>query len=308
MTAGVGQGTAGVVARQGRRTWYRVVGDLGAAGPPYPLVVCHGGPGMTHDYLRSVAGDPHRATVFYDQFGNGRSGRLPDAAPGFWTVELFVAELEALLHHLGIASGFHLLGHSWGGMLALELAVRGPVGLRSVVVADAFASTRTYLAAVAELVSGLPPESSSAIERHEAAGTTDSVEYQDAMRTFFRRHVCRATPVPAEVLTTLEAMATDPTVYRAMVGPSEFTMTGALRSWDIVDRLPAVRAPVLIVSGRHDEVVPSVVGELHAHLPGSRWELFEDSSHMPHVEEPDRFRQLVSSFLTAHDRTAPEEV
>jgi L-proline amide hydrolase len=283
--------------RDGLETWYRVLGDLRGGG--VPVVVCHGGPGLTHDYLASVAGLARsgRACVLYDQFGNGRSGHRPDAPPGFWTVDLFVRELRALVAHLGIAGGFHLVGHSWGGMLALELALRDRAGIRSIVAADAFASSALYRAEVGRLVRELPLDVRAAIERHEAAGTTDSAEYQEAVRVFYRRHVCRRRPVPDEVLRTLAALGGDATVYRAMCGPSEFSLTGTLRDWDITGRLGSVDVPVLLVSGRYDEVTPDAVEPLRRGLPDARWVLFEDSSHMPHVEEPERFLDVVDDFL-----------
>jgi L-proline amide hydrolase len=293
--------TEGTLQWQGFQTWYRVVGGSGAQHAP--LVVCHGGPGMTHDYLSSLAAlaGHGRPVVFYDQLGNGRSGRHPDAPASFWTPELFVRELETLVESLGFADGYHVLGHSWGGMLALEHAARRRQGLRSVIAVSAYGSSALFKQEVAALVAALPSETRDAIERHEAAGTVESAEYQQAVRVFYRRHVCRAKPVPEEVMRTLAAMGQDSTVYQAMVGPSEFTMTGSLRDWDITDRLGAVSTPVLLVSGRHDEVTPTAVSQLREAMPSVEWELFEDSSHMAHVEEPDRFRRTVTEFLAKHD-------
>lgn len=285
----------GVLRHEGLDTWYRVVGDLAQA---VPLVVCHGGPGLTHDYLESLSAlADGRAVVFYDQYGSGMSGHRPDAPAGFFSVDLYLRELDALLGHLGIAGGHHLFGHSWGGMLALEHAVRRPAGLRSLTVASGFARSHTYTAQVGALVAALPADVREVIERHEAAGTTDSPEYQEAVRAFYRRHVCRVRPVPGEVLRTLAALGEDSTVYRTMAGPSEFRLTGTLADWDISDRLDAIEVDVLLVSGEHDEVAPDAVRELHRALPGSRWELIEDASHMAHVERPGRFRAVLAGFL-----------
>ncbi len=283
--------TEGILQWQDFRTWYRVT-----EGDGVPLVVCHGGPGMTHDYLTSLA-SLGRPCVFYDQLGNGRSGRYPDAPASFWTPDLFVSELEALVAALGFSDGYHVLGHSWGGMLALEHAVRRPRGLRSVIAVSAYGSSALFRQEVAAVVAALPAATQEAIARHEAAGTVESTEYQQAVREFYRAHVCRAKPVPEELMRTLGAMGEDPTVYTAMVGPSEFTMTGSLRDWDITDRLSTVEIPVLLVSGRYDEVTPAVVAQLRDALPGAEWALFEDSSHMAHLEEPDRFRRTVEGFL-----------
>jgi L-proline amide hydrolase len=290
---------------EGLATWYRVIGDR--HGAVAPVVVCHGGPGLTHDYLMPVAdlARSGRACVLYDQFGNGRSGHRPEAPAGFWTVDLFLRELETLIATLDIADAFHIVGHSWGGMLALEFALRHPAGLRSIVLADTFASSAVYSAEVARLLRQLPEEVRAAIERSEAAGTTDAPEYQNAVREFYRRHVCRRRPVPDEVMRTLVALGQDPTVYQTMCGPSEFSLTGSLADWDITGMLRSIDVPVLIVSGRHDEVTPAAIEPLRRGLPDVRWELFEESSHMPHIEEPERFLDVVESFLQRVDHGTP---
>ena len=110
-------------------TWYRVTGDLSAT--KAPLVVLHGGPGCTHDYVDSLKGiaATGRAVVHYDQLGNGRSTHLRDKGADFWTVELFLDELANLTRHLGIERGYHVFGQSWGGMLGAEHAVTRPSGL-----------------------------------------------------------------------------------------------------------------------------------------------------------------------------------
>jgi L-proline amide hydrolase len=278
----------------GLTTWYEVHGE---PGDRLPVVICHGGPGATHDYLLSLRA-LDRQIVFYDQVGNGRSQHLRDAPAEFWTVELFKRELDALVAHLGWAGGYHVLGQSWGGMLAMEHALEGPAGLRSLVVADSPASMRLWVEEANRLRADLPADARDALTRHEAAGTTDSPEYQEAMNVFYRRHVCRLDPWPEEVQRAFAAIEEDPTVYFTMNGPSEFHVIGVIRDWDITDRLGEIDVPVLLASGRHDEATPRIVGEIHDRIPRSEWVVFEESSHMPHVEEPERFREAVEAFLT----------
>ncbi|QUQ63023.1 proline iminopeptidase-family hydrolase [Kutzneria sp. CA-103260] len=278
------------------QTWYRITGELGSGG--VPLVVLHGGPGCTHDYLlrlADLAGD--RAVVHYDQLGNGKSTHLPDASPDFWTVELFLAELDNLLRTLGIADRYALLGQSWGGMLAAEHAARRPAGLRGLVIANSPASMSLWLAAADRLRAELPPEVEKTLRAHEADGTTDSQAYKDAVQVFYERHLCRVVPMPAEVAFALAEIDRDPTVYHAMNGPSEFHVIGSIRDWSIIDRVDAVSAPTLLVSGRHDEATPETVQPYFDRIPDVRWEIFEESSHMPHVEEPARFTEVVGGFL-----------
>ncbi|MFC0543519.1 proline iminopeptidase-family hydrolase [Kutzneria chonburiensis] len=277
-------------------TWYRITGELGSGG--VPLVVLHGGPGCTHDYLlrlTSLAGD--RAVVHYDQLGNGRSTHLPEAAPDFWTVELFLAELDNLLETLGIADRYALLGQSWGGMLAAEHAVRRPAGLRGLVIANSPASMHLWSAAADRLRAELPPAVEQTLRAHEAAGTTDSQEYKEAVDVFYERHLCRIVPMPDEVAYAMGQIDRDPTVYHAMNGPSEFHVIGSIRDWSIIDRVSAVAVPTLLVSGHFDEATPETVQPYFDAIPDVRWEIFAESSHMPHVEEPERFAEVVGGFL-----------
>lgn len=293
----VQEGTVGVA---GGETWYRVTGDPGSG---TPLVVLHGGPGSTHEYLltlAALAGD-RRAVVHYDQVGNGRSSHFPGRGAEFWTVQLFLDELDAILDALGISGAYHLLGQSWGGMLAAEHAVRRPAGLRSLVLADSPASIPTWVAEADRLRKELPPEVQRVLDEHEEAGTFDSAAYAAASQVYYDRHVCRIVPNPPEVAASFSAIETDPTVYHAMWGPTEFHCTGTLGSWDITERLPAIEVPTLVVSGRYDEATPLVVSPLLQHIPDVRGVVFENSSHLPHVEEAERYLRVVGAFLDEHD-------
>jgi L-proline amide hydrolase len=291
----------GDLERDGHRTWYRVVGDLDAGASRAPVVICHGGPGATHDYVAPIAAQlagSGRACVLYDQLGNGRSDHLPDADQSFWTVELFERELSALVEHLGIDGRYHVLGQSWGGMLALLHALEHPPGLVSVVAADSPASIDAFVAgANALLDEGFPPAIVETIRAGERSGETSTPEFQAAVMEFYKRHVCRLDPWPEEVVQSFAAMESDPTVYATMNGPTEFTVVGTIAGFDITDRLGEIDVPVLLVSGEHDEVRPSVVASMHERLRDSEWALFEDSSQMPHFEERERFLAVVSAFL-----------
>ena len=295
-------GKEGHAEFRGYRTWYRVVGDLGSG--KLPLVTLHGGPGGTHDYLvpyeRLAAGG--RAVIFYDQLGAGRSTHLRDKGPDFWTVELFLAELDNLLRHLGIEKRYHLLGQSWGGMLGAEHGVRQPAGLRSLVISDSPASMVLWVQEADRLREALPPEVQQALLRHEAAGTTDSPEYATAVRVFYDRHLCRLDPWPESLNRSFQYMQEDPTVYHTMNGPSEFHVIGSLKTWSIIDRLDRIQAPVLLISGRHDEATPATVQPYADRIPDVRWTIFEESSHLPHLEEGEACLKLVADFLAANER------
>lgn len=286
----------------GHETWYRLVGELDPGSPQTPVVICHGGPGAAHDYCEPIAGLARsgRACVLYDQLGCGRSEHLPEAPASFWTPQLFQDELVALTDHLGIAGRYAVVGQSWGGMLAMVHALDHPRGLRAIVVADSPASMTLWVSEANRLRGDLPPDVQETLTRHERDGTTDDPAYEAAVRVFYDRHLCRV-PWPECVQRSFDQIAADPTVYHTMNGPSEFHVVGSLRSWDITDRLHEIAVPTLLVSGRHDEATPLIVGQIHERIPGSQWALFEHSSHMPHVEEPDAFLDRVEAFLESID-------
>ena len=295
-------GQKGRMSWDGHETWYRVVGDVDASAPQTPVVICHGGPGAAHDYTEPIAELSRfgRACVLYDQLGCGESEHLPDAAPEFWTPELFKDELVALTRHLGIDRRHAVVGQSWGGMLAMEYALDHPEGLRGIVVADSPASMTLWVEEANRLRRDLPPDVQETLTRHEEAGTTDDAEYEAAVRVFYDRHLCRV-PWPDCVQRSFAQIDEDPTVYHTMNGPSEFHVVGSLKTWDITDRLHEITTPTLLVSGRHDEATPLIVGQIHERIPGAEWTVFEQSSHMPHVEEPAAFLEGVEAFLRTID-------
>jgi L-proline amide hydrolase len=293
--------TEGRVATRDGETWYRVTGDVTTG--KTPLVVAHGGPGATHDYVSGLArlASTGRGVVHYDQVGNGRSSRFRDRGTDFYNVELFLEELDGLLRHLGIADRYHLLGQSWGGMLAAEHAVRRPAGLRALVISNSPASMELWVNEATRLRASLPPEVRDALDRHEAAGTTEDPEYLAATTQFYDRHVCRLLPYPDEVQRSFDVMAEDSTVYSLMNGPNEFFCIGSLRTWTIVDRVGAITAPTLLVSGEFDEATPATVQPYYDGIDDVRWERIADASHMPFVEQPERYDAVVTAFLAEHD-------
>ncbi|MCB8873756.1 proline iminopeptidase-family hydrolase [Acidisoma silvae] len=293
--------TEGYVEGPYGRTWYRVTGDLGSA--KTPLVILHGGPGCTHDYVDSFKdlAATGRAVIHYDQLGNGRSTHLPERKGDgdFWTVDLFNDELNRLTAHLGIAGSYDVLGQSWGGMLGAEHAVRQPKGLRRLVIANSPASLKTWVEEANRLRRDMPQDIQDALTRNEEAGTIDSAEYQAASDAFYALHVCRVVPMPPEVRRTFDAIATDPTVYHTMNGPTEFHVIGSMKNWTIESRLHTITVPTFLISGRYDEATPLCVQPYADHIPDVRWTIFENSSHMPHVEEKEACLAAVAAFLDA---------
>ena len=278
-------------------TWYQVVGDLKSG--KTPVMVLHGGPGAAHNYLIPIAemiAQTGRAAVLYDQIGCGKSTHLPDAPKEFWSPELFMEELALLTKHLGIADNYAIIGQSWGGMLGMQFAISQPAGLKALVVADSPASMDVWVREANKLRDQLPKEIQATLLKHEADGTTDDPAYEAAVSVFNDRHVCRI-PQPQCLIDSFSQIGADPTVYHTMNGPSEFHVIGSLKDWDIRPDLNKIKVPTLLVSGQYDEATPDMVREVQSLIPGSVWELFPESSHTPHLEEPARFKRIVSQWL-----------
>jgi L-proline amide hydrolase len=296
--------TEGFSPYQGYETWYRICGDLRSR--KLPLIVAHGGPGCTHDYVdsfRDIARSG-RPVIHYDQIGNGKSTHLRHKGTDFWTVDFFLGELDALLSHLKIQNRYALLGQSWGGMLGAEHAVRRPQGLKALVIANSPASMETWLKGAAELRAQLPQSVQDTLAAHEEAGTIDHPDYKAATEEFYDRHVCRTKPRPVEVRRTFDAMDDDPTVYHAMNGPTEFHVIGTMKTWSIIDRLALIEVPTMAFRGAYDEATSDCLQPFWDLVSNAQAHVFPNSSHMPHVEEKEACMALVEAFLVQADESA----
>jgi len=272
-----------VTATEGRlpfrayETWYRVAGDGDKPGR-LPLLVLHGGPGGSHDPLEGLEAltKQGRRVVFYDQLGGADSDR-PDA-PSLSTGDTFLEQLRSGRAGLGLER-LHLFGSSWGGMLALEFALSRPEGLASLVLNSTPTSAPQWAKETRRLHAELPL----------------GLDEKAAQQEFWRRHICRIEPEPEALGRTRAKFGTQ--VYETMWGPNEFTVTGTLKDWDVIDRLGEIEVPTLITSGRYDECTPALVEPLHRGIAGSEWVLFEQSSHTSLLEEPERYLEVIGGFL-----------
>ena len=293
--------TEGTIPYEGGETWYRIVGD-GEEPGKLPLVCLHGGPGAPHDYLEPLAelAETGRRVVFYDQIGCGRSWTETKPAD-FWTVDLFVREVQAVRDALGL-DHIHLFGSSWGGMLAMEYALTQPVGLASLVLSSSPPSIPVWEAETGRLRRALPEAIRQILDEEEAAGRMESPEYEAATMVFYKRHVCRVDPFPDYVQRTFAGLAEHPEVYLTMQGPNEFVITGTLKTWDITGRLGEIDVPTMITTGAHDEFTPVQAQTLNAGIKNSELVSFEDASHMQFAERPVRYREVVAGFLEHVER------
>lgn len=273
------------------RVWYDIQGGDKSG---IPLLLVHGGPGATHDYLESIAElASERPVIFYDQLGSGRSA-APDN-PACWTVDYYISELDGLIRHLKLEK-VHLLGQSWGAFLvcAYWLQKQTPEVKSMTLSGPCLSAPRWHDDQCANLKK-MPQESQEIILRAEAEQNYDSTEYQEVMDIYYHRHVCRTDPWPEAVIRSFEGFNRN--LYLHMWGPSEFTITGTLKNEDLSSSLSKINIPVFLTCGEFDEAAPATVADFCRLIPGARMKVFPDASHMHHLEKPEDFNTALSDFL-----------
>ncbi|KAJ2984706.1 hypothetical protein NUW58_g5920 [Xylaria curta] len=267
------------------KTWYKIYGNLESRPGP-ALIALHGGPGAGHEYLSPLIDIYEKyniPVIFYDQVGCGRSTHFRDRMGDteFWTFELFLKELDNLVDHLQLrAKGFYVFGQSWGGMLGGAYAALQPQGLRKLILSGAPASIPLLAKGAREL------------------GDHESEEFETAAKEFYARHVCRLDPYPDDVLRAFENLKDGPSVYVTMQGPSEFVIVGSFKDWEGWRDAHKIEAETLLLNGRYDEATDQCIKPWFSHIRRVKWVTLENSNHMAHFEERDRYIQLVGEFLS----------
>lgn len=287
--------TEGYVPFRGYKDWYQIIGEGEDAGK-LPVLCLHGGPGACHTYLTPLQGlaATGRRVIFYDQLGCGNSDRPSN--PAMWNVDLFVEEVGVIREALGL-DRIHLFGSSWGGMLGMAYLLTKPQGIASLTTAGSPPSVPFWLRELDMLRAALPPEVEATLRRHEAAGTTDSQEYLDAMLVFYRKHVCLL-PVWPDYVDYALGPGLGVEVYNVMNGPSEFHVIGVIKDFDLTARLAEITVPTLITCGQHDEVTPATCEVAHRGIAGSEMVVLDNTSHLSFVEEPEQYLRLMDGFLS----------
>lgn len=285
----------GYLAVPGGRIWYKVSGS----GAGTPLVLLHGGPGFSSYYLKpfeDLGGD--RIVVRYDQLGGGKSDTTSDTT--LFTIPHFVRELDSLRAHLGIAK-WHVLGHSWGTILALEYYRAHPDRVASLTFGSPVFDIPAYERRARQLLATLPDSSQRAVRLAEATGKYDSPSYQNAINLFYGQYLFRH-PVQADLDSSFATF--NQHIYTYMQGPSEFTITGTLKRYDATSFLPQIRVPTLLTVGEFDEVGPDLVRTHAGLIPGAQFDVLPGSAHITPWDARDANVQLVRHFLNAADSAA----
>lgn len=288
------------VAVPGGRAYVRVNGRLD--GPRPPAVFVHGGPGVNHaSFLEALTLADERAVVLYDQLDCGLSDRPGD--PANWTVPRFVAELEAVRAALAVPR-WHVLGHSWGGTVALEYAAAHGGRLASVALVGPLISTRSWIADAAALHRTMPDQVQAGLESCDTAAT--AAPCLEATGAYYGRYLSREPASEATIAYHVAnpGLAFNPTIYFAMWGPSEFIATGTLRDYDgepLLAKLPANRT--LFLGGEFDEARPATLAAFAARAPGADVVTVPGAGHALFGDRPDETCAALRTWFARHDET-----
>jgi proline-specific peptidase len=280
------------LAVPGGRIWYRVTGT----GTATPAILLHGGPGFSSHYLKPLeALDADRRIVRYDQLGGGHSDKISDTA--MFTIPHFVAELDSLRAHLGYDK-VHLIGHSWGTILAVEYYRAHPEHVASLTLASSALDIPAWEKNAKQLVTTLPDSEQKAIRVREAEKKFDAPDYQHALDDFYGRYVWRH---PDSVNLDSTMKEANMAIYNYMQGPSEFTIVGTLKYYDATPFLKSIKVPVLYTVGEFDEASPAIVKRFATLTPGSKYVVIAGSGHMVTWDNPQATIKAIGDFLRSVD-------
>ncbi|MFJ7726213.1 proline-specific peptidase family protein [Neobacillus sp. NPDC097160] len=285
----------GYIDVTGGRVWYQKFSEHGRG---TPVLILHGGPGSSSyslQGLKDLAKD--RPVILYDQLGCGKSDRPTDTS--LWRLDRFVEELAQIRQALNLCE-VHILGHSWGTTLAAAYCLTKPSGVKSVIFSSPCLSAPLWEQDQKRNLKKLPQEVQETIQRCEEDGTTDSEEFEAAIKIFGKHFVNRLEKQP-NWLEQKPAEYRNSEIYNIMWGPSEFTVLGNLKDFDCTPQLKEISCPTLYTCGRFDEATPETTEYYSSLTPHAKFHVFEKSAHMPYIEEPEEYVTIIGDFLQSID-------
>ena len=277
------------------KTYYRIVDG----GEKTPIVLIHGGPGSTHNYMElldSIA-DTGRKVICYDQIGCGNS--YLDGHPELWTADTWINELISLRKYLGLKEVV-LLGQSWGGMLIIKYMIdRKPEGVKGIVLSSTLPSASLWEHEQHRLISFMSKEDQEAIHFAEKNNIWDRPEYIHANEVFMKLHCSDIKDTDPECLTRKKKSGSESYLYGW--GPNEYNPTGSLKDFEYIDELYQITIPTLIMSGTNDLCTPLIAKTMFDNIPMAQWELFDGARHMCFAEDNDHYCEVLSRFVRQID-------
>lgn len=288
----------GYMPFRGFKTYYRIVGE--GENAKKPIIMLHGGPGSTHNYFEILdcLAETGRQVIMYDQIGCGKS--YIEGHPELFTKRIWMEELFELIKYLGIRE-YHIMGQSWGGMMAIMCGCDyRPEGVKSYVLSSANPSSSMWRDEQHRRIKFLPGEMQMAIYEAERRGEFDFPEYIEANNLFMERYCSgKVTEKSPECIKRKKKSGVES--YLIAWGPSEFNPMGNLKDFEYIDRMSDMDVPTLITSGVSDLCSPLIAKAMYDALPNREWVLFGKSRHMPFLEETEKYVSILNDWLERHD-------
>ena len=274
--------------------------------PRIKLLLLHGGPAATHEYFEALeTGLAGRGVelIYYDQLGSAYSDQPTDAS--LWTIDRFVDEVEQVRVALGLdKDNFYLLGHSWGGILAVEYALRHGEHLKALIISNMMMSVPDYNQYAANVLAAqMDPAVVAEIKAIEARGEFENPRYFELLiPNFYHKHICRLATWPDAVNRALGHI--NRAIYVPMQGPSEFSASGLLEKWDRKADLPKLAMPTLVIGARHDTMDPEHMRWVSTQVQHGSFLLCPNGSHLAMWDDQQTYVDGLARFLDAIDHGA----
>lgn len=286
------------------RVWVKRIGN----NPRIKLLLLHGGPGATHEYFEAFDSFLPAEGIeyyYYDQLGSAYSDQPEDMAP-LLGVDRFVEEVEQVRTALGLGrENFYLLGHSWGGILAIEYALKYPQHLKGVVISNMVSSIPAYNHYANEvLMPEMDAEALAQIKKMEAEKRYDEPAYEELLMPHYERHVLRrpAAEWPEPVLRSFARI--NKKVYVPMQGPSELGASGLLLEWDRTEDLARIDVPALVIGAQYDTMEPEFKRMMADKLPKGEYLHLPNGSHMAMYDDQEAYFAGLVKWMRKVDTAA----
>ena len=260
------------------------------------VLLLHGGPGLTHEYFECFEDflPPHGIEFYYyDQLDSAFSDKPNDER--LWNVPRFTDEVEAVRKGLGLEK-FILLGHSWGGLLAMEYALKYQHHLSGLVISNMVAGVPEYMEHAAKLLAAMPDDVQKSLAKYAAEGKYDDPRYVELMlEHVYKKHVCRLNPWPEPLERSMAHWNTK--VYNYLQGPNEFVIMGTLKEWSRFSDLHDIKVPTLILGGAYDTMEPAQLERMGKLMPNSRVYICPSGSHLAMYDDQENYFRELLAFL-----------
>ncbi|CAF3755904.1 unnamed protein product [Adineta steineri] len=280
--------------------WTKRIGN----NPTIKLLLLHGGPGCTHELFKNFENFLPAADIefyYYDQLDSFFSDKSNDTS--LWTIEHFVDEVEQVRKGLGLnKDNFYLLGHSWGGILALEYALAYQENLKGLIISNMMSDAPSYGKYAENVLSkGMDPDILKNIRKIEADKDYQNPKYMELlMPNFYCKHVCRLQPWPEIINTAFSHINND--IYTLMQGPSEFGISGLLEKWSRKDDLSKIQVPTLMIGGTFDTMDPEHMKWMAKEVKQGSVLICPNGSHCSMWDDQEHYFPGLIQFIQSVDK------